>query len=214
MTCPRTGFLVSTYDGPGPLIARFADAGRLVPIGEDELVASEPTGWTGLMVSMHADQVFLDQHCFWFERFLDSGGRLVLSGHVERPFIRDLNPFIPLQRPRLVELVVSRVAPHPVFDRWRGEALTFRKGVAGFYGRGYNPPPPAARVINGLGATLAPVDWEWERPGGGRLLVHGGNDLWVTFEQETENAALMEALLGWLEPSHASPSALPLEHAS
>lgn len=201
MIRPRIGFLVSTYEGPGTLIKSLITAGRLNAIEEDEFVACDPEGWIGLLVSMHADQVFLERHSSWFERFLDGGGRLVFCGHVERPSIHGLAPFVPLVRPRLVDLVVNRLAPHAVFDRWRGEALTFRKGVAGFFGRGHNPPPPGARVINGLGAPLAPVDWEWQRPGGGRLLVHGGNDLWGTFEDEAENAILMEALLNWLAAS-------------
>lgn len=207
MTTPQAAFLLSTYEGPGPVIA---EAGRLALIEEDDLVASDPARWAGLIISMHADQVFLARHGDWFETVLDHGGRLVLCGHVERPFVRGLMPFVPLARPRVRDLAVSRLAPHPVFDRWPGDALTFRKGVAGFFGRGHNPPPPGAKAINGLGPALVPVDWEWDRPGGGRLLVHGGNDLWVTFERDAENEVLVEALLGWLgaarrrEPSESA----------
>lgn len=200
---PRTGFLVSTFEAPGGAVRAAGE--RLEPVEEDALLASPPEAWTGLIVSMHADQVFLHRHAGWFARFLDRGGRLAVSGHIERPFVAGLAPFVPLVRPGLDDLRVTRLAPHPVFDAWTGEELTTRRGVAGFFGRGHNPPPDRALLVNGLGPARVPVDWDWTRPGGGRLLVHGGNDLWVTFEEPAKNARLVGSLLDWLE-AEAGPA--------
>ena len=69
--------------------------------------------------------------------------------------------------------------------------------MAGFYGRGHNPPLPGATHLTGIGPDRLPVDWEWLLPGGGGLFVHSGNDIWGTSDDAAANALVAERIVAW-----------------
>jgi hypothetical protein len=190
-------FLLSTRAVPAGLAA--ADAAgrvRIVPqYGFDDL---DLAGVPGLFVGMHADQIHLERRRAALDAFLDGGRAIVWSGHVAREVVTGLARFVALPAPRLDDYRVRPLMPHPVWAGIEPEAMTFRRGVAGFYGRGHNPPPPGAVAVNGLGPVAAPVDWEWRRPGGGRILMHAGNDLWSLFDDGALNATVVARLLDWI----------------
>lgn len=151
-----------------------------------------------ILVSMLSDQVSLAEQGDKLDAFLDGGGVLVFNGHVAHPPVAGLRPFVAGGRHGVDVLAIHRLAEHPVFDGVAEEDLTFRRGVAGFYARGHNPPPDGARVLNGIGPERAPVDWEWRRPGGGTVLMHSGLDLWAYAGDSTTAARMAPQLLAWL----------------
>lgn len=132
-----------------------------------------------VLLSMHADQVHLGEMSGKLAAYLDTGGTLVINGHVNRPFLPELSVYEPMEKRGLQELTIHREAEHPLFEDFSSEDLTTRRGVAGFYGRGTNPAPEGALVINSVGPDHVAVDWLYERPGGGRIFVHSGVELWM-----------------------------------
>jgi len=150
-----------------------------------------------LLVPMHADQRQLARVRPVLEAFLATGGTIVVCGQIAHPFLADLRPFVPLVSMRPADLAVRIETPHPIWADIDRDDLTFRRGVAGFYGRGENPPPWGARVLTTVGHGCAAVDWLVER-GSGRLLVHGGNDLWSFANDDTTAARLAPQLIAWL----------------
>jgi hypothetical protein len=106
-------------------------------------------------------------------------------------------PFVPLPRADLEHLKVHRLTPHPVFEGVDMADLTYRRGVAGFYARGHNPPPPGAIALTGLGPGRAPCDWVYERPAGGRIFMHAGNDLWMYAGSVCSAARMVPQLCRW-----------------
>ena len=96
---------------------------------------------------------------------------------------------------RVEDLDVRRAAPHPVWDGVAVEDLTSRRGVVGFYARGWHAPPEGARILHTIGPAELPVDFVY-RVGAGRVLFHGGNDLW-TFAANTSTRRLTPQLLAW-----------------
>ncbi|MGO3741743.1 hypothetical protein [Kerstersia sp.] len=151
-----------------------------------------------LLIPANADQRFLMTLQPQLEQWLLAGGTMVINGHVAYPFLRWLLPFEVQPCPGLAGLQVARAAPHPVFDGVDPAHLTYRRGVAGFYARGANPPPPGALVLNTLGPGQQPIDWLLVLPGGGRLLVHSGNDLWMYANGQDSAARIVPQLFDWL----------------
>ena len=193
-----TVLLVTNGLEPGPAILDEPwAAGRIE--GRD-IYDLEPAGFEqheALWLTMNSDQRLLQRLGGRLDRYFDRGGTIVFCGHVAWPFLPGLSEFIPLHDYRVDDLRVRPVGPHPVWDGIDPEHLTFRRGVAGFYGRGHNPPPENARTLNAIACGTAPVDWLLERPGGGRLLVHAGNDLWGYLAEDTTADRLPRALLDW-----------------
>ena len=181
--------------------APFADLAPpdapLQAVHEADLTAQPPESIAALLVPMHIDQRRFAAAGSWIAAFLAAGGTLVFNGLLAYPYHDMLRPFEPLAEPGLAGLHVSVDPSHPVWHGVDAQDLTFRCGVAGFYGRGCNPPPDGARVINTIGHGRCPVDWEWHVPGGGRMLMHAGNDLWMYARDETSAARVTSQLLRW-----------------
>lgn len=157
--------------------------------------------YRGVLVPMHVDQRFLATHAMTLQAYLRHGGRMVLCGHLGYPVLPGARLFVPLEGARLQDYRVHRLNPHPVFEGVDPEDMTYRRGVAGFYGRGHNPPPPGAVPLNGLGPHphAHPVDWVRGYPNGGALLMHAGNDLWTLPVEADTTQRLVPQLLDWLE---------------
>jgi hypothetical protein len=193
-----TVLLVTNGLEPGPTILRQSwAAGRIEAVDIYDLASSPFEQQRALWLTMNSDQRALQCLSDRLDGYLDQGGTVVFCGHVAWPFLPELTEFIPLRGYRLDDLHVKTIEMHPIWAGIDPDHLTFRRGVAGFYGRGYNPPPPGAHVLNAIAGGKVPVDWLVQRPGGGRLLVHAGNDLWSEWLDDTSANLLPRALLDW-----------------
>lgn len=154
-------------------------------------------GVRAILLPAHLDQIYLGEIAPVIEAFLDRGGRLVFNGHVARPMLPEFRTFVPLASRRLDDLRVARLADHPVFEGVAADDLTFRRGVAGFYARGHNPPPEGATPLNGVGPDRVPCDWVYARPRGGEILMHAGNDLWMYVDATDTTGRIVPQLMAW-----------------
>ena len=154
-------------------------------------------GYAAVLLPIHVDQRLLRRRRPALETWLDGGGTLIVNGHVGHVFLDGLRPFVPLEQPTVSDFAITEVRPHPIFEGIERDDLTFRRGVAGFYGRGHNPPPPGAEALNALGPRRVPVDWLWGRPTGGRVLMHSGNNIWMYLGEQSTAARLPGQLLDW-----------------
>lgn len=184
--------------GVQELIRDLALGPRIALLPLYELERTDLSAFRGLLIGLHADQRHLASRRAQLEGFLGQGGTIVVCGHVGHPFLAELNPFAPIPDYRVEDLEVNREAAHPVWEGVEMEHLSRRRGVAGFYGRGSNPPPPGARVINSLGPGRHPVDFECRPAAGGRILVHSGADLWGYHGSDTSAERIMPQLLDWI----------------
>ena len=171
-----------------------------------------------LLITNHADQRELMQCKAQLQAYVEQGGKLVFNGHVVYPFLNELQPYQPTPETGLAGLQVLPREVHPIFAGIEGHDLTYRRGVAGFYGRGYNPAPANALVLTELGTTARlPIDWLYEYPQGGQLLVHAGNDF-LSFSNAPSTSGMRTAFYRWVAsdtnlavpPPHTASPAAPL----
>jgi hypothetical protein len=162
-----------------------------------ELDALALPDYAAVFVSMHVDQRYLATHADMIDRYLRQGGTVVANGHIAYPFLRDLTAFTPLRDYNVDDLRVKRQTPHPVWDGVAELELTFRRGVAGFYGRGGHQPPAGATVVHTIGARGLTVDFAYP-VGRGRVLFHGGNDLWQFGNAKDTTARIVPQLFEWI----------------
>jgi hypothetical protein len=158
MTDQKAATLLITSGGSSsPFLKHPVSAGRVDTVDIYDLADAPLQKYRALLLPMYSDQRHLFRHGARLEAFLGSGGILIFSGHVAYPFLPELQIFEALPYRQVEDLFVYRAAEHPIWQGVRGEDLTFRKGVAGFYGRGCNPPPPEAVIINTLGPERLPL---------------------------------------------------------
>lgn len=191
----RAAVFIQSDDGPPPeplIAAGCVRVARQVDLSERDLL-----GACGLITTVYLDQIDFAARRDAIRDFLAGGGRIVFNGHVARPFVEGMRPFAPLASQRRADLALERLTPHPVFEGIPASVHATQKGVAGFYGRGHNPPLHGATSLTGIGPEKLPVDWEWLLAGGGGLFVHAGNDIWGTSDDPEVNALIAERLVAW-----------------
>ncbi|MBS7698361.1 MULTISPECIES: hypothetical protein [unclassified Chelatococcus] len=186
-------------EGGVNLLMKSVDPGcRLDVLPLYSLAGIDLPAYRGLLIGLHADQRYLLSRKAQLEAFLSGGGTIVFCGHVAYPFLDELAPYEVIPDYTVDDLEVTQASDHPV---WRGvdrRDLTWRRGVAGFYGRGSNPPPAGARIINTLGPRRHPVDFETRPAVGGRLLVHAGADLWGYADSGNSAERIVPQLFDWI----------------
>lgn len=171
----------------------------------------------GIIIAGDIDQLFLMEQRELLNRWVHEGGRMLINGHVQRPFLEGLGTWRKLDFRGHRDLSLNRLSEHPVWQGVELKRLQFtlgtgrapaqglaaetqlhEEGVAGFYGRGYLLPlPEGARRIHGLGALNAPIDVEYPL-GEGLVLVHCGNDLEGFATPERGSVHLLTQLHDWL----------------
>ena len=184
-------------EGSGPATdPRYA--GVVADLDVYALPGADLTAVRALLIGADVDQMFLARHQPMLDEVTHRGGRLVVCGQVVLPFAAGLTPFVPLAYLGVGDLTVRRLAEHPVWAGVDPDDLTFRRGVAGFYGRGHYPDlPPGALVVHGLGPEAVALDAVYPY-GEGEVLLHGGNDLWGYAGDDTTAARMTPQLIDWL----------------
>ncbi len=163
--------------------------------------------YDAIILTTHSDQIHLYDLRERFDAYLEAGGTILFNGHVVKPFLPELSPFEVLPKRGKFDLVVQRAKDHPAFEGIDGEMLSFRKGVSGFYGRGKNPPPQGAEIINTISDEEWPLDWIHTRASGGRIFMHAGNDIWgFLMIGAPQNLPLVQQFFDWLADSSALKS--------
>lgn len=194
-------FLKNTAGAMPPFYGKL-DHHRVHIIQQYEADRLDWSLYDAIILTTHSDQHHLLELTDRFEAYLEMGGTVQFNGHVTQPFLPELTHFVPLPSRGKNDLIVHREANHPVFEGIDSNMLSFRKGVSGFYGRGMNPPPQNADIINSVGPDHWPLDWIASRPSGGRIFMHAGNDIWgFLLFGSPQNLPFVQHFFDWLATS-------------
>ncbi|MEM1025404.1 MAG: hypothetical protein AAGD10_12095 [Myxococcota bacterium] len=186
-------FLQNTVEVPAAL-ARNAE---VWVVDQYAFRAQDMDGVSGVLFSQHLDEQHLAEHQALWDGFLDRGGALAIQGPVHRPFVSAAGAFLPVKAGLRAEgWILEMATPHAITAGVRPEDLSLRRGVIGFWGRGYLQPVVEATVLTRFRRSGAPVDWCYVSPSGGRLFVHPGNDVWSFSSQGARR--LSSQLMAWM----------------
>ena len=166
-----------------------------------DLYALEDTGLNdvaGILISMNADQEYLGTQTELFDSFIKQGGRVALNGHPVVKFLPKQGDFRALHYAAPEELFLTPGDAHPV---WEGVDLidaSMRKGVTGFYARGYTLNHPAGALITTrIGQNRLPVAYVYPY-GLGRVLIHPGIEPAVFLTDANTAARIHPQRIEWL----------------
>ena len=201
-------WLQSGHGQPPAPIRHAAAQGRVTILPQPDLTEAALMAHRGLMTGMLFDQDAMMALRPALARFLDAGGRWVFNGHLVRPLIEGLHPYQPIPSPKRADFALTAQVAHPIFAGVALKELEANNGVAGFYGRGANPPPTGALVLNTLGDGV-PVDWVWHRPTGGAIFSHAGNDLAQIATMHGVGDRVWANLIDWADGGPCVPADAP-----
>lgn len=152
----------------------------------------------GLVLGAGLDQIFLERHRELLTEFATRGGRIAVMGHALTDFLPGLGVWRKIAYTGPKDLAITLGDPHPVWEGVDPADLSVRKGVTGFYARGYvDKIPDAAIVTTRIGRHRLPLDFVYPL-GDGQVLVHGGNDLTGWHNDPNTSARMTPQLIDWL----------------
>lgn len=152
----------------------------------------------GLIIGGGSDQIFLERNKDLLTEFVTSGGRVAVMGHVLTEFLPGLGVWRKLAYTGPKDLAITLGDPHPVWAGVDPVDLSTRKGVTGFYARGYiDKIPVDAHVATRIGRHALPLDYVYPL-GQGQVLAHGGNDLTGWANDPNSSSKLTTQLIDWL----------------
>lgn len=181
-----------------PTFSRLLNEKGFTTLQIREINAAQLTNRAVILIEAHIDQRALMAWRDALESHLRAGGLIVFNGHLAYPLFNGLSLFQVAQGRHREDLIVERVTTHPVFDGVDCDNLSFRRGVAGFYARGGNPMPPGAQLLHRLQKDGSQVDWVWQRPQGGTLFMHSGNNMWLYQNDHTSASRIAPQLVEWM----------------
>ncbi len=199
-TAPSGGNLLlihSHYGEPPGLFTLALERGDAVIVRERDLTPAHFEGARGLITTSHLDQLGFMAHFDALAGLMDRGGRWFFNGHILRPLLAGLGNYLPIEKAKRADLVLTRINEHPIFEGVDQPSFEENNGVAGFYGRGHNPLPSGALPINGIGPQKLPIDWEWTLPSGGKMFSHAGNDVGGMAGPNPTRALIAPRILAW-----------------
>ncbi|MDK8783007.1 hypothetical protein ACRQD2_07665 [Actinotignum sp. GS-2025e] len=178
-----------------------------------ELPGTQLADYRGIVVSMGADQLFLETQRERLSAWVRAGGKLLANGLPMRRWVDGLPSHRKMEFHGLDDVWLSAVEPHPIWEGVERRDMLLRTGVpgqhsfeelreigvAGFYARSFLAElPEGTRVITGIGPGKLPVDISY-RLGEGEVIVHNGNDLSGFAFPGTSAAGLRRAITEYLE---------------
>lgn len=173
----------------------------IIIIWQSDLTSDSIKNATGIITTMHLDQLGMLSFSSELEAFLNRGGRWFFNGHMMRPLVFGLQNYIPIKESGKQGLALTPLADHPIFKGIDRSKFGESKGVAGFYGRGHNPMPRGATAITGIGTKKNPLDWDWSISNSGqksgRIFSHAGNTLLSVAGDKEATKQLRENIFSW-----------------
>lgn len=162
-----------------------------------ELTAAHIRDSKVIFIDGHSDQRAICGFGGELENHLSKGGTVVFNGHLEYPVFKGLATFQLAKGRGYEDLLIERVNEHPIFKGVDCRDISVRRGVAGFYARGANPPPAGAVIVHRFIKDHSPIDWVWRRPDGGQIFMHSGNNMWMYLNDDTSAGLIVPQLIEW-----------------
>lgn len=169
------------------------------PVGIYDFVGEELKNYDVFLIGTDVDQRMLLEKKRYLDEFLANGKTIVFCGALAYPFLDEVGQFVKMNYTSYKDYKINPVSEHPVWEGVKPKDMMYRKGVAGFYSRGYNPPPQNAKIINTLGSGNHPIDYEYTTKDGGRVLIHSGNNIWLFINDATTASKMGTNLIQWLK---------------
>ena len=156
------------------------------------------TPFKAMVVHDFVDQIYLHKHRNIIENFLNEKKIVIWGGHLTKPWLPGCALFEPKKINSFSDYEITIIGNDPIFVGVNPDEMTFNKGVAGFFARGYHMPiPEGAEPLLALpgGDIITYIDRETTA---GTIFVHAGRDLFAQRMQNKSTDRISTQLLQWV----------------
>ena len=149
---------------------------------------------------------FIDQEYMQTQRdkileFLHDGKILIFCGHLFRDWIPGASMFIPKKINSFQDYAVHIQKNHMIFKGVKEDDMSYNKGVAGFFARGFYQPPKQAEILLTLGENEV-VTYIDQNTTNGIILLHAGNDLFSYMQANKTTDRISTQTFAWVQAAY------------
>lgn len=154
--------------------------------------------YDAFIVPEFVDQEFLWERRSWIEEFLQEGKTVFFFGHLFKRWLPHVAPFMPKRLMSHHDYEVTRRIGAPIFQHVVWEDVLYKRGVAGFFARGYYPVSSNAEILLTFrsGEVVTFIDRTSTK---GTIFVHAGRNLFDLRFDTTSGVTIYEELIAWLK---------------
>lgn len=163
-----------------------------------ELATTDLSPFNVLVVTDFIDQEYLFEHKAVIEQFLNEGKIVVACTHIFRPWLPGVNLFMPKMIYKHSDYEMQVVKKDSFFRGVDMKELAYRKGVSGFYSRGYHPlTNKNAEVVLAFldGTPITTIDRSTTN---GTIVAHSARDLLSYATGENSTQLIAKQFMEWL----------------
>lgn len=152
-----------------------------------------------LAITDFIDQEYLLEQQHVIESFLADGKIIVACTHIFRSWLPGVNPFMPKMIYKHTDYEMKIINEESFFKGVDMQELAYRKGVSGFYARGYHPlTNPDAEVLLAFndGTPISYIDRNTTK---GTMVVHAARDLFSYATGDNSTKRISKQFMQWLQ---------------
>ena len=163
-----------------------------------QLATTDLTPYNVLVVTDFIDQEYLFENKEVIQAFLDAGKIVVACTHMFRPWLPGSNLFMPKPIHKYADYEMQVVKEDSFFRGVDMKELAYRKGVSGFYSRGYHPltNKEAEVVLAFLDGT--PITYIDRSTTKGTIVAHSARDLLTYATGDNSTQLISKQFMEWL----------------
>jgi len=167
---------------------------RIVFIDMYDLPYTDLSAFIGLAITNYTDEQFMVDHKHLFEGFLNRGGVIFSMAEMEQSYLPNAPIWHRSPTPIREREIILTNPDYPMFKNIDEYDLNYRKGVKGFFTRGYFKEVPAQSEIIVKDELDAPIMYVDRHSTNGVLIVGAGTDLYQMYRQETADSSTAHKL--------------------
>lgn len=152
-----------------------------------------------LIITDFIDQEFLLEKKDVIENFLNDGKIVMACTHVFRPWLPGVNPFMPKIIYKHSDYEMQIVKEDSVFRGVDMQELAYRKGVSGFYARGYHPLTTKDAEVWLAFLDGTPISYVDRTSTNGTIVAHAGRDFLTYATGENTTQLISPQTFQWLD---------------
>lgn len=165
----------------------------LIFIDMYELPFTDLSAYKGLIITNYVDENFMWQHKTILENYLQGGGVIFSFAEMSRSYL----PNAPIWQRSPIAIkdrdMILCEPVHPIFEGIDPYDLNYRRGVKGFFTRGYFADLPEGAEVIVKDQQDAPIIYVDRTSTNGTLIVGAGTDLYQVYRDEESSAKRLPA---------------------